>query len=64
MRKKWTDKTKAIEVAKTIGCDITTQKAKTVATVKREFGKLVTDALEKQGCIENVFGKNTLVLRK
>lgn len=60
----WTDEAKAIEVAKTIGCDITTPKAKSVAAVKKEFGDLVVDALEKQGCIVHNVSKETLKQRK
>lgn len=60
----WTDETKAIEVAKTIGCDITTAKAKSVAAVRKEFSDLVVDALEKQGCIVHNLSKETLKRRK
>lgn len=62
--KKWTDEAKAIEVAKTIGCDITTEKAKSVADVKKEFGDLVIEKLEKNGCITHCFSKETLKKRK
>lgn len=60
----WMDEAKAIEVAKTIGCDITTTKAKSVAAVRKEFGNFVVDALEKQGCIVHNLSKETLKQRK
>lgn len=60
----WADETKAIEVAKTIGCDITTPKVKSVAAVRKEFGNFVVDALEKQGCIVHGVSKETLKQRK
>lgn len=60
----WMDEAKAIEVAKTIGCDITTQKAKSVAAVRKEFGNFVIDALEKQGCIVHNLSKETLKQRE
>ena len=60
----WTDEAKAIEVAKTIGCDITTPKIKSVAAVRKEFGDFVVDALEKQGCIVHNSSKETLKQRK
>lgn len=60
----WTDEAKAIEVAKTIGCDITTPKIKSVAAVRKEFGDFVVDALEKQGCIVHNLSKETLKQRK
>ena len=59
--KKWSDEAKAIEVAKTIGCDITMQKAKTFTQVKKEFGDFIAEELEKQGCIVNVFTRDTLI---
>jgi hypothetical protein len=62
--KKWTDEAKVIEIAKTIGCDVTTKKAKSVAEVKKEFGDLVIQELEKNGCIVHCFVKNTLKRRK
>lgn len=60
----WADETKVIEVAKNIGCDITTPKAKSVAAVRKEFGNFVVDALEKQGCIVHNLSKETLKQRK
>lgn len=61
--KKWSDETKAIETAKTMGCDIATQKAKSFTQVKKEFGDFIAEELEKQGCVVNVFTKNTLIKR-
>lgn len=61
--KKWSDEAKAIEVAKTVGCDITTQKAKTFTQVKKEFGDFIAEELEKQGCVVNVFTKASLTKR-
>lgn len=60
----WADEEKAIEVAKTFGCDITTKKAKSVSAVKKEFGSFVTQMLEQQGCVVHNLPKETLKKRK
>ena len=60
----WADEEKAIEVAKTFGCDITTRKAKSVTAVKKEFGSFVTQMLEQQGCVVHNLSKETLKKRK